>query len=178
MIPSPRLLQRSLNPHWLLPSLFLLSHLLRQEALDATKGMINAAAIAKMKPGVVVLNFARDLLVNEKDMISALEAGKVKKYVSDFPNPTSSGAKRCCKLRDHICNILMKNCHSAYIAADSHITCRVVYAVSDITIFKIVFELIDCHHGAVIFGFLCRSRKQHYTLESLRELYENEIAFV
>lgn len=63
--------------------------------MDATKGMINAAAIAKMKPGVVVLNFARDLLVNEKDMISALEAGKVKKYVSDFPNPTTAGQKGC-----------------------------------------------------------------------------------
>ena len=41
--------------------------------MDATKGMINAAAIAKMKQGVIVLNFARDLLVNEKDMIAALE---------------------------------------------------------------------------------------------------------
>ena len=63
--------------------------------MDATKGMINAAAIAKMKQGVVVLNFARDLLVNEKDMISALESGKVRKYVSDFPNPTTAGQKGC-----------------------------------------------------------------------------------
>ncbi len=63
--------------------------------MDATKGMINAAAIAKMKQGVVVLNFARDLLVNEKDMISALESGKVKKYVSDFPNATTAGQKGC-----------------------------------------------------------------------------------
>ncbi|MDE6917573.1 MAG: phosphoglycerate dehydrogenase, partial [Lachnospiraceae bacterium] len=63
--------------------------------MDATKGMINAAAIAKMKPGVVVLNFARDLLVNEKDMISALASGKVRKYVSDFPNTTTAGQKGC-----------------------------------------------------------------------------------
>ena len=63
--------------------------------MDATKGMINAAAIAKMKQGVVVLNFARDLLVNEKDMLTALASGKVRKYVSDFPNPTTAGQKGC-----------------------------------------------------------------------------------
>ena len=61
--------------------------------IDATKGMINAAAIAKMKQGVIVLNFARDLLVNEKDMIAALDSGKVRKYISDFPNPTTAGKK-------------------------------------------------------------------------------------
>lgn len=63
--------------------------------IDATKGMIDAAAIEKMKEGVIVLNFARDQLVNEKDMVAALEAGKVRKYVSDFPNPTTAGTKGC-----------------------------------------------------------------------------------
>ncbi len=63
--------------------------------MDSTKGMVDAAAIAKMKDGVVFLNFARDLLVNEADMISALESGKVKKYVSDFPNTTTAGKKGC-----------------------------------------------------------------------------------
>lgn len=63
--------------------------------IDATKGMIDAAAIEKMKEGVSVLNFARDQLVNEKDMVAALEAGKVRKYVSDFPNPTTAGTKGC-----------------------------------------------------------------------------------
>ncbi len=63
--------------------------------MDATKGMIDAAAIEKMKEGVIVLNFARDQLVNEKDMVAALEAGKVRKYVSDFPNPTTAGTKGC-----------------------------------------------------------------------------------
>ncbi|MCD8037681.1 MAG: phosphoglycerate dehydrogenase [Lachnospiraceae bacterium] len=63
--------------------------------LDSTKGMVDAAAIAKMKDGVVFLNFARDLLVNEADMLSALESGKVKKYVSDFPNATTAGKKGC-----------------------------------------------------------------------------------
>ena len=63
--------------------------------MDATKGMIDAAAIGKMKQGVVVLNFARDLLVNEKDMVAALGSGKVRKYVSDFPNATTAGQKGC-----------------------------------------------------------------------------------
>lgn len=61
--------------------------------LDSTRGMINAEAIGKMKDGVVVLNFARDLLVEEKDMVEALKSGKVSRYVTDFPNPTTAGAK-------------------------------------------------------------------------------------
>ena len=55
--------------------------------LDSTRGMINQETFAKMKDGVVVLNFARDLLVNDDDMAEALASGKVKKYISDFPNP-------------------------------------------------------------------------------------------
>ena len=64
-------------------------------ALDSTKGMINAEAIALMKTGVIVVNAARDALVNEKDMLAALEAGKVRRYVSDFPNATTAGQKGC-----------------------------------------------------------------------------------
>jgi D-3-phosphoglycerate dehydrogenase len=57
---------------------------------DTTKGMINKAAFDTMKDGVVILNFARDILVNEEDMKEALKSGKVKKYVTDFPNATSA----------------------------------------------------------------------------------------
>ncbi|MBP5285649.1 MAG: 3-phosphoglycerate dehydrogenase [Kiritimatiellae bacterium] len=64
-------------------------------ALDSTKGMINAEAIAMMKNGVIVINAARDALVNEEDMIAALESGKVRKYVSDFPNATTAGKRGC-----------------------------------------------------------------------------------
>ena len=64
-------------------------------ALDSTKGMINAEAIAMMKPGVIVVNAARDALVNEKDMVEALAAGKVRRYVSDFPNATTAAAPGC-----------------------------------------------------------------------------------
>ena len=63
--------------------------------LDSTKKMINAEAIAMMKPTTVVLNFARDLLVDEEAMVVALEEGKIAKYVSDFPNPTTVGKKGC-----------------------------------------------------------------------------------
>ncbi len=55
--------------------------------LDDTKGMINKEAFSKMKDGVVILNMARDTLVNDEDMKEALETGKVSKYVTDFPNP-------------------------------------------------------------------------------------------
>ena len=55
--------------------------------LDSTKEMINEAALSQMKDGVVILNCARDLLVDEKAMVAALEQGKVKRYVVDFPTP-------------------------------------------------------------------------------------------
>lgn len=54
--------------------------------LENTKGMINRDSIAKMKDGVVILNYARDLLVDEEAMAEALETGKVKRYMADFPN--------------------------------------------------------------------------------------------
>ena len=55
--------------------------------LEDTKGMLNKEAFDKMKDGVVILNMARDTLVNDDDMKAALESGKVAKYVADFPNP-------------------------------------------------------------------------------------------
>jgi D-3-phosphoglycerate dehydrogenase len=64
-------------------------------ALDSTKGMINAEAIAKMKDGVIILNFARDVLCDEKAVVEAIKAGKVRKYVSDFANPTTAGVDGC-----------------------------------------------------------------------------------
>ena len=64
-------------------------------ALDSTKGMINAETIAMMKRGVIIVNAARDALVNEKDMLVALEEGKVRRYVTDFPNSTTAGKKGC-----------------------------------------------------------------------------------
>lgn len=63
--------------------------------LDSTKGFISEDAISKMKDGVIILNFARDLLVDEAAVLKAIKAGKVRKYVSDFPNATTAGQEGC-----------------------------------------------------------------------------------
>jgi len=63
--------------------------------LENTKKMINAEAIAKMKDGVIVLNFARDLLVDDDAMAEALKSGKVARYVTDFPNPKTANMPGC-----------------------------------------------------------------------------------
>lgn len=55
-------------------------------AMDKTKGMINKDTISLMKYGAVFLNFSRDKLVNDADMLKALSEGKVSKYITDFPN--------------------------------------------------------------------------------------------
>lgn len=54
--------------------------------LEDTKGMINEEAIAKMRNGVVILNFARDLLVDDDALEKGLASGKIRRYVTDFPN--------------------------------------------------------------------------------------------
>ncbi len=54
------------------------------------KGMIGKDSIAEMKDGVIILNFARDLLVDDDEMEKALESGKVARYVTDFPNTKSA----------------------------------------------------------------------------------------
>lgn len=54
--------------------------------LDDTKGMINEEAIGKMRRGVVILNFARDLLVDDDALEKGLASGKIHRYVTDFPN--------------------------------------------------------------------------------------------
>ncbi len=63
-------------------------------ALDSTKGMLNKDAFAMMKDGVKILNFARDILVNDDDMIEALSSGKVGCYVTDFPNAKIAGVDK------------------------------------------------------------------------------------
>lgn len=61
--------------------------------MDSTKNTINAEAISKMKDGVIILNFARDLLCDEEAVLKGIESGKIRRYVSDFPNPTTAGKK-------------------------------------------------------------------------------------
>ena len=61
--------------------------------LDSTRMMINADAMAKMKDGVILLNLARDALVDDDALEAALESGKVKRYITDFPNDRTAGMK-------------------------------------------------------------------------------------
>ncbi len=63
--------------------------------LDSTKHMINKEAINKMKDGVVILNFARDLLVDEEEALKGIAAKKIRKYVTDFPNTVTAGKEGC-----------------------------------------------------------------------------------
>ncbi|WP_408071100.1 phosphoglycerate dehydrogenase [Butyrivibrio sp. JL13D10] len=64
-------------------------------ALDNTKGMVNAEAISKMKKGVILINLARDILCNEADVLSGINSGKIRKYVTDFPNTVTAGHDGC-----------------------------------------------------------------------------------
>ena len=59
--------------------------------LDDTKGMINSLTVEKMKDGVVILNFARDLLVNDDAILSGIASGKIARYVTDFPTAKLAG---------------------------------------------------------------------------------------
>jgi len=59
--------------------------------LDSTRGTINKEAIDKMKDGVIILNFARDLLADEQAVLEGIKSGKIRKYVTDFPNTTTVG---------------------------------------------------------------------------------------
>ena len=54
--------------------------------LDSTRGMLNKEEFAKMKDGVIIINCARDAIVNDDDLKEAIASGKVRKYVTDFPN--------------------------------------------------------------------------------------------
>ncbi len=63
--------------------------------MDATRHMIDAAALSQMKDGVIILNFARDALVDDDAMTEALLSGKVARYVTDFPNEKTANMPGC-----------------------------------------------------------------------------------
>ena len=63
--------------------------------LDSTREMLNKDAIAKMKEGVIIINYARDLLANEQDILEGIKEGKIRKYMTDFPNTTVAGQEGC-----------------------------------------------------------------------------------
>ena len=63
--------------------------------VEDTKKMINAETLGKMKDGVIILNFARDLLVDDEAMAQALASGKVRRYITDFPNEKTAAMPGC-----------------------------------------------------------------------------------
>ncbi len=63
--------------------------------LPSTEKMIGKEAISRMKDGVILLNFARDLLADEEAVLAGIESGRIRSYVSDFPNPVTAGKKGC-----------------------------------------------------------------------------------
>ena len=63
--------------------------------LDSTRGMVDKTAIDKMKDGVILLNFSRVSLVKEADVLEGIREGKIRKYVTDFPNPVTAGQEGC-----------------------------------------------------------------------------------
>ncbi|MCR5283365.1 MAG: phosphoglycerate dehydrogenase [Lachnospiraceae bacterium] len=63
--------------------------------MDSTKGMVGKDAISRMKDGVILLNYARDVLFDEEAVIEAIKAGKVRRYMTDFANPTVAGQEGC-----------------------------------------------------------------------------------
>ncbi len=63
--------------------------------MDATRGMVGKEAIDRMKDGVILLNFARDLLVDEQAVLDGIRSGKIRRYVTDFPNAVTAGQEGC-----------------------------------------------------------------------------------
>jgi D-3-phosphoglycerate dehydrogenase len=66
--------------------------------MDATRHLVNAERLEMMKKGVVILNFAREGIVNDQDVIDAIDAGKVYGYISDFPTNLTKNHRRCVTL--------------------------------------------------------------------------------
>lgn len=59
--------------------------------LDSTRGLVNAELLGAVKPNTCLLNFARQEIVNEEDLVKALDANKLRKYIADFPSPALIG---------------------------------------------------------------------------------------
>lgn len=61
--------------------------------LDATRKMVNKELLSNLKDGAVLLNFAREEIVDTAAVIEALESGRLSKYIADFPTPELIGTK-------------------------------------------------------------------------------------
>ena len=64
-------------------------------ALEATRNLINKETLGYFKPDACLLNFAREQIVNSEAVAAALDQGKLRRYVTDFPHPTLRGRGDC-----------------------------------------------------------------------------------
>jgi D-3-phosphoglycerate dehydrogenase len=62
-------------------------------ALDATRGMIDSEALSQFRDGAVLLNFAREEIVDKEAISEALDSEKISQYISDFPTPGLIGKR-------------------------------------------------------------------------------------
>jgi D-3-phosphoglycerate dehydrogenase len=65
---------------------------------DATRKLVNAEKLAVMKKGAVILNFAREGIVDDQAVVDAIDAGKVHAYINDFPTNLTKNHRRCVTL--------------------------------------------------------------------------------
>ncbi len=87
-------------------------------ALDVTRHMINADSLAAMKPDATLVNFARDAIVDEKAVLSALDNGKLRQYICDFPVPAMRGRKDVIALPHIGASTAEAEDNCAFMAAD------------------------------------------------------------
>jgi len=90
--------------------------------IDATRHMINADRLTSMKRGVVLLNFARDGIVDDQAVIAALDSGKVYAYVCDFPGN---------RLKDHPRVVTLPHLGASTIEAEENCAVMVADQVRD-----------------------------------------------
>lgn len=120
-----------------------------------TKKMINKDTLAMMKDGVIILNFARDLLVDDEAMEEALASGKVKKYVTDFPNAKTAGMAGVIAIphlgasteeSEDNCAVMAVNEIREYVE-NGNIINSVNYPSCDAGICKTVARITICHRN-------------------------------
>lgn len=87
--------------------------------LDATRGLVNAARLGLMRPGGTVLNFARAPIVNEQDMLAALNSGHLRSYICDFPTQALKDHPRAITLPHLGASTLEAEDNCAIMAADT-----------------------------------------------------------
>ena len=165
-----------------------------------TKDFINAEAISKMKGQVRVLNLARGGLVNDDDMIAALEAGRVAKYVTDFPDDkialvhnaialphlgasTPESEENCARmaadqLKDYLINGNIKNSvNLPNVHQDWSGICRVCLIHKNVPAMLTKITTILSNEGANVENLTNKSKKDYaYTMVDLNSRIKDAVA--